>query len=874
MSLENNRKILIGSVSQSLDKLLVLGETSPVIPLLSVIIDYIEYSVAQYNAGNLEYRCRIDKLNKMVQKLKYQCPDVCIYKDRVIMVRPNNAPTIEDNLIELLISNEYQDLEYNDVVHNYNDADNDLINKVVILSLGDKNDLLIDSDPTIINNTYQPNIEFSAKYENAEGQIYFAKNKGGDPCVADIISLDGAQFQELSPQYNITDINSKGETVLQTVINGTQELPKDTIIYVHVDTSSLASADQDTIKEVVLEWWEGFQQDNLDFEGSLLINTVPNNEISDDFAPGREANARCTVPQIFRGGVERWVENPAEAFLRQAYKEGLPTAFNTVESFKDYIKNKSVVVLSFVDETHPEYHGSSPIGFNDLGQNIYQPTPQYITDFYDSKFQIVPNLKFFKGVLYPITRITNSTNNNFMLHSMAAIEGKILTRAEIDAFLGPDKVAAYGPANMEAIYYNFIGVENPYQNLGGIKELGWEGRWDKTSPASEVLTSEEFQQELNEILTSVENIPISTLDNVVIVSSNLGESVETTLSLKVQDNNPVQPLYSNEATVTLRYTTECEDTPNCNGKNSSISTEHKQTYVFTKADFISDNAVSKVKITSANIPSGQLKYFALNITSDNTPILISVEDIVSGNLVYTPDSSIQEAYSIQLGYVLGYPDSVNFCENENLITLTKLANPNTLPVVITENKELEIISPATTIDTVIDATVTYNGQGSYVQYWQRITGPNNPVILDPRLEDLELQGLIVGTYIYRLTVITDEDGFIATGNSTVTVTLKEPVVPIGPAYYQAAIGDCNDGIGENLSWQDVYIVRNGVFLNPGSGLNNIPIVGDKVYEDFQLTIPYNGRSTRLRFNLVADLTQPPQYLIVDSEFNIVGLNPL
>lgn len=778
MSLENNRKILIGSVSQSLDKLLVLGETSPVIPLLSVIIDYIEYSVAQYNAGNLEYRCRIDKLNKMVQKLKYQCPDVCIYKDRVIMVRPNNAPTIEDNIIDLRISNTYQNLEYNEVIYNYNDADNDLINKVVILSLGDKNDLLIDSDPTIINNTYQPNIEFSAKYENGENQIYFAKNKGGDPCVADIISIDATEFQEVSSSYNVVDINSKGETILQTIVNGTQELPKNTTIYVHVDTSSLAVPDQDTIRDVVLEWWEGFQQDDPDFEGSLIINTVNNNQISGDFSPGRGDNGRCTVPDIYNGNVESWVNNPTEAFLRQAYKEGLPTALS-LDAFKDYIKNKSLVVLSFVDESNALYHGCSTLGFNDpndpFGQ-IYQPTSFYLADFFNFKFQVAPKLKFFKGVLYPITRIFSLCNNNFMLQAMAAIEGKVLTRAEIDAFLGPDKVAAYGPTNMEEIYYNFIGVENPYQGLGGLKDLGWEGRWDKTSPASEVLNSEEFKEELNEILTDVDETPTSILSTIAISSTNLGEIVATDLTLKVQDNNPSQPLYSNEATVTLRYTIECEDTPDCNGRVPSLSVSHREVYVFTKADFTSESAVGQVEITNVNIASGQLKYFALDINPSNVPVVIPIRDIVGGGLTYVPDSSVQESYSVDLSYVLGYLGSVNFCENERTMAITKLPNPSTPPVITTEDKELTIVPPATAASTTINTSVEYSGLGDYIFYWRRVSGGSDPQIIDPQVLNLQVTNLTEGVYTFEIVVITEEDGFEVRGISQITVS-PESVIP-------------------------------------------------------------------------------------------------
>lgn len=84
MSLENNRKIFLGSVIYSLDRRKILGDTinSTSLILLGVLTNFVEYCTNQYNATqNEEFLDKIKVLNKLIHKLKYECSDVCIYKD-------------------------------------------------------------------------------------------------------------------------------------------------------------------------------------------------------------------------------------------------------------------------------------------------------------------------------------------------------------------------------------------------------------------------------------------------------------------------------------------------------------------------------------------------------------------------------------------------------------------------------------------------------------------------------------------------------------------------------------------------------------------------------------------------------------------------
>lgn len=282
---------------------------------------------------------------------------------------------------------------------------------------------------------------------------------------------------------------------------GCESVPNDSIIYIHIDTSSMAPQDQLTIKNAALNWWSNFQATNPDFEGSLLINTVNNEDISNDYASGRNGRGVLSINNstIKNGTVEAWLENPAEALLRQGWKEGL-NSFVDEDSFFEYIEGKSLVLLSFTDETHSEYHLSSPVSFNQ--GSLIQPSEKYIEDYNNFINKVRSKLSFFKGVLYPITRVNTVYNDSFLLHAIGAIEAKILSNAEINNLLGPAKVLSYGSTNMINKFYNNLNINNPYSVLPGLKAAGWEGNYTKTSPASAVLNSDDFAEELNSILSA------------------------------------------------------------------------------------------------------------------------------------------------------------------------------------------------------------------------------------------------------------------------------------------------------------------------------------------------------------------------------------
>jgi hypothetical protein len=316
----------------------------------------------------------------------------------------------------------------------------------------------------------------------------FANNKNREKTINDVYNIIR---RDLIP-YN---------TNLIINLTDSQSIPSDSIIYMHLDTTSMSSTDLQAIETTILSWWEDFKLLNPDFNGSLLINTVDNSIIGNNYASGRGGRSKNTITgsNINTGGsnVEKWLQNPAEGLLRFSWKEGSAN-FANEQAFIDYIKGRSLIVLSFIDETHPDYHASFPVNF------VGQPTAAYITDYNNFTTKIVNNLKYFKGTLYPITRVNSTNNNVFLLHGIAAIEGRNLTVSEVDKILGVKKLS-YSQINLQNYFYNNLS-NNPYYIYDKLKKFGWSGDFTKVSPAAAVFSSNEFKEQLNELVgTKVKN---------------------------------------------------------------------------------------------------------------------------------------------------------------------------------------------------------------------------------------------------------------------------------------------------------------------------------------------------------------------------------
>ena len=206
------------------------------------------------------------------------------------------------------------------------------------------------------------------------------------------------------------------------------------------------------------------------------------------------------------------------------------------------INDSNVIVLSFVDEAAASlsgnnssllyYHNNQFI--NNRPDFVNQPRPWYLED-YNLMENAFNQYNSFKGICYPITRIdpnaVDKSSEIFLLHALAAIEGRVLTIAET-----PVNSNSNGTVNLSA-----INESNPYSLVeggpGGLNTLGWQGVFDKNSPAN--YTNQEFQNELQDLFE---------------ISTFITTSVSTEIINKVPDNSIL--LNQCEKSWTLSYDLE------------------------------------------------------------------------------------------------------------------------------------------------------------------------------------------------------------------------------------------------------------------------------------------------------------------------------
>lgn len=279
-------------------------------------------------------------------------------------------------------------------------------------------------------------------------------------------------------------MTSQGQTVTVEV-NDTSTtpppiIPVDTDVFAIFDTTSMIKSDGEAASTALIQWFNQFKTTVPNFVGNLYI--IPyNNQTNTN---QRQRN-------------ERWLDWPSQIYNKSVPSD--PTWANVGVGYRPNWSTmatpKKIICLAFVDETYWEYHGSSYNGLTN------QPTVSYKTDYdnFIAKQQNVggTGFDFFKGVVYPIVRPTESETKAFLLHAVAAIYGRVLTSAEVDAFYTKNDVT-----NIK----QYITVSNPYNptNLGrtpsGLIEYGWKGEFNKVTPGSAVFSSSTFGDELTNLL--------------------------------------------------------------------------------------------------------------------------------------------------------------------------------------------------------------------------------------------------------------------------------------------------------------------------------------------------------------------------------------
>lgn len=263
-------------------------------------------------------------------------------------------------------------------------------------------------------------------------------------------------------------------------------ITNDTDVYAIFDTTSMQFTDGQIAKNALESWFNQYKIDNPNFNGNLYIlpygieNYVGYPKIIED------------GDLLTTSGV--WTDITI-----------LPPNYNTVS----WEPPKDLLLLAFVDETNSQYHGSIVSGgFTSSG--IQQPTTTYINDFIAFK-ELHSTYNYFRAAVYPIVRSLTGNGGALVLQALAAIEGTTLSQQQIDD-------------TNTLVDVSILLTENPYENapipntspqefLEPLKNYGWVGQYDKTSPASEVFSSLQFQEELDFFITSGED----ELENTILV---------------------------------------------------------------------------------------------------------------------------------------------------------------------------------------------------------------------------------------------------------------------------------------------------------------------------------------------------------------------
>lgn len=140
---------------------------------------------------------------------------------------------------------------------------------------------------------------------------------------------------------------------------------------------------------------------------------------------------------------ENWVQDPAQIVL------------NNVGT------NKDVLILCFVDEANPIFHGAG------LSSPMSAPTATYTTSLNNFIANIRPQFASFLAINYPIVRNT-ATCKEYLQHAIAAIEGENMTVAQTNALVQNPYFTA---GEWSTLTTNL--QTNPYSGLPALKDYGW-----------------------------------------------------------------------------------------------------------------------------------------------------------------------------------------------------------------------------------------------------------------------------------------------------------------------------------------------------------------------------------------------------------------
>lgn len=543
--------------------------------------------------------------------------------------RRNNPPTVDDESGSLGPDN-CRTFVYDDFTNNFQDPDEgDIPFEVNILTLPSIGEL------TFEGNTISTPFIFDISDVN---ELRF--------CLPENYSIiDGVIYEYSAPLDELISECIEDGFSVESVTNGTYNLTKSeeisitntTNVYAFFDTTSIQQQDGVDAKNALQTWFDDFNTNNPDFTGNLYVIPL-NNERWVFYG---------TMPWTGQFG------NPTTSGQWSTIAQ-LPPNINTPQ----WVPDPDAVVLAFVDETHTQYHsGQLADGFGGTVQGGSQPSTQYVNDFVSFR-DIYSNYNFFRGLIYPIVQSLTGTGGSLVLQAMAALEGKVLTQPEIDAYNTQVDVSLLLTTNP---YTNFpIPATSPQEFLEPLVDYDWQGQLDKTSPASAVFNSTTFANDLNSFLQGSTETVITTKQ----IVGTLITDQPITFDFQTSDDDVLEQLFSNTATYTITYGNLSNQPPSQVG-DRQISILNDEERIFTRNDFTSLTAPPY--LDPENDPASKLLILTLpdegELIFNGLPVNINDEimftDIDLGLFKYIPDDSINN-YTVDFDFEISDTGSGQF----------------------------------------------------------------------------------------------------------------------------------------------------------------------------------------------------------------------
>jgi hypothetical protein len=376
-------------------------------------------------------------------------------------------------------------------------------------------------------------IEYDMTYARETGQVYPYRDNPSNPFGTGFITAYDSRNQRILItkkdflyDANLTDPES--DYILCATDGG---------LVIHRNLSEI-------LKERAANGWEylGIADDTcaLSFqrvaEEEVTIiseNVISNNTDIHAFFDTTGSFGEFTGPcsQDINAALDAWIEafrekNPAWEGNLYKYQNETERWLNFASEIADTtylgqdLSEKEILVISFVNECHPLYHGSFA-GYRSPGL-VQPPRQQFLDDYDDFVNNVYPQYKSFRGIHYPIVFGPDSPSCNagsiefaskaFLEHTFAAIHGVDMNFLEVTNKL-PNINGAFSASEWEDFKNAFS--TNPYPD-DGLENYGWSARYDRFARQDGVIiTPNQFSQDIENLLESF----ITTTEETVTVTS-------------------------------------------------------------------------------------------------------------------------------------------------------------------------------------------------------------------------------------------------------------------------------------------------------------------------------------------------------------------